>query len=171
MMTSGGHLNQLELLPDVARQNIQAFYARHFPFLKERTVLHSWIESQWIHWQSLDPNNPEHNIYVNSLIPSLQQSAKEHEMKGLHGDQLKVRDAVLTLSQTFEQRPWDMIHALHQCLTYELEMISKHQAVSFPDLVPAIVLLPVVSCQWCPMVSCHCSVTSGILPVVSCHCS
>lgn len=131
MMSTGGHFNQLELLPDVARQNIQAFYARHFPFLKERTVLHSWIDSQWINWQNLDPNNPEHNIYVNSLIPSLQQSAKEHEMKGLHGDQLKVRDAVLTLSQTFEQRPWDLIHALHQCLTYELEMMTKHQAVSF----------------------------------------
>lgn len=142
MIVNGGHsFGQLDFLPDVARQNIQAYYARNFPYLKERSALHQWIDSQWPTWQTLDPNNLEHINYVNSLIPSLHNLVKEHEMKGLHGDQLKVRDAVLVLSQTFEQQPWELVHALNNCLRYEMEMVRKAQNVSVPYLDRVVLTL------------------------------
>lgn len=111
------------LRSDVAMKNVQAYYAQHFPYFHERSILHKWIDTQWQH---LVQSNIVNEYYIKIFFESIERSRKDVS----DSDYFLVSDSLATLKVLFAANSGAILEQLSRCLNCESKVISNIRSVS-----------------------------------------
>ncbi|XP_049786720.1 signal transducer and activator of transcription 5B isoform X3 [Schistocerca cancellata] len=109
-----------------ALHQVRAVYGEHFP-IEVRHFLAAWLEEKM--WTDIDPENPQHEQYVASLVSSLIQ---ELEMKAnsmtteeLFLTKLKLMEAANTFRERYMHNPRRLFEIIRNCLNTEMKLVQQ----------------------------------------------
>lgn len=97
--------------------------------MEVRCALADWIEQ--VPWGELDPDNQQHEQYVNTLIPTL-----VNQLQAVVGSEenflMKIRltEASSNIAQNFGHDPFRFINIVKICLESEARIINMNENVS-----------------------------------------
>ncbi|KAK9870367.1 hypothetical protein WA026_007935 [Henosepilachna vigintioctopunctata] len=124
-------------LPQESMQQIHAIYGDHFP-IEVRHYLAQYIEEKF--WSELDPQpeNPQHEQYVATLVNSLIQEI-ENKAAVVNGPEffltkLKLAEAAKMFRQRYSANPLQLFTYVRQCLATEFGLIQQASGEVVPGL-------------------------------------
>ncbi|KAI1290153.1 Signal transducer and activator of transcription 5A [Halotydeus destructor] len=116
--------DKLQELPNDAVQKVWALYGEHFP-IEVRCALAQWLDQQ--PWDDLDPDNPLHEQYVNSVLPSIvgELQARAANSQETFVMKLKLSEAANNLQTNYGRDPFFLVRIIKQCLQSEMRIIQQ----------------------------------------------
>lgn len=115
---------------------VRSLYGDHFP-IEVRHFLAPWIEEKM--WAELDPENPEHEQYVNGIVESLalELESKAHSMTS--EDMVLTKWTLVEAAKMFRQRygqsPHKLFSLVNDCLKTEVKLLHQAENLQVGGLI------------------------------------
>ncbi|XP_014225592.1 signal transducer and activator of transcription 5B isoform X2 [Trichogramma pretiosum] len=113
-------------LPPELLQKVRSVYGEHFP-IEVRHFLAGWIEERV--WTNVDPENPQNEQYITTLIQSLIQEletkVQQLNTEDLFLTKIKLMEAAKTFRQRYNAHPITLFNLIKHCLITEMTLVNQ----------------------------------------------
>ncbi|ROT83581.1 signal transducer and activator of transcription 5B isoform X2 [Penaeus vannamei] len=124
--------NRAQQLPPDDLRRVQGIYGEQFP-IEVRHYLAVWIEDKMQQWNEIDPDNPSHTQYAQSLVSQLIQEIENKALSYANNEDLfLVRMRLDEAATSFRTRylnsnPLGLVGIIRQCLNTEHNLVQQNE--------------------------------------------